>query len=121
MSVRSPGSAMSCLTASKLSGDDDRRDDRHEPDERPAVSRGEDEYADDHAEDGPDDHVAGRRLQDQAEPDRHRRVAEHGDHGAMARWHRVDLLEPAQAVGGLDGAALGLLHELVQRRDLIEP
>ena len=39
----------------------------------------------------------------------------------MARGHRADPLEPAQALDRVHRAALGLVDDVVERRDLIEP
>jgi hypothetical protein len=39
----------------------------------------------------------------------------------VPRPHRADGLKPAKAVRGIDLAALGLVHELVQSRDLVQP
>ena len=121
ISARSPGSAIPCSTASNVSAETaiaDRTGTSTVSVWRPRATSTS--VPDEHAEAGGNRHVAGGRLQDQAEPDRHRHVAEQGDGVAVARRHRADALQPAQALGRLDLAPLGLVHELVERRDLIK-
>ena len=48
------------------------------------------------------------------------RVREDGHRRAVTGRHRVDRAQPAQPLRRLDLAALGLVHDLVQSRDLVE-
>jgi hypothetical protein len=100
--------------------DERRGEHREEHGQRRAATRRHRERADEHAETCRDRDVGGRGLKHEAEPCRHRRIAEDGGHGTEPRRHLVNAREPAQSFCRLDGAALGLTGQFVERGDLVE-
>ena len=80
--ARRPGSVTSCLTASAgQQGNGEGGDEGHQHLERAPPACEQPQHADDGAEHGGGRDVARRRTQDQRDPDRQRRVAEHARHG----------------------------------------
>ena len=123
MSVRSPGSAAPCLTASKVSADTTIAE--HDRDERRSGSGGLARMSTNAPTSAPRpaaiSHVARRRLQDQAESDRHCGVSDQRDGRCRTAPASGGCASPAQPLRRLNLAPLGLGHELVERRDLVEP
>ena len=120
--ARRPGSVTSYLTAravSKATAKAARKGISTSSERRPRASSLQ--HADDSSEHGGGRDVARRRPQDQRDPDRQRRVAEHARQRPVAAPHRPDLLEPRDPVPGSDRPPLRLLGEAMDRCDLVEP
>ena len=120
--ARSPGPVRSCSAASALSDDtmNAARTGRTTCRERRPADEPT-QQPDQPAQDGRRRHVTGGGLQDEAQAHRERRVPEDGRHHRVARRHAGDLVEALEALGRRNLTSLRLAHELVERRDLVEP
>ena len=101
-------------------GDGEGGEEGHQHLERAPPAREQPQHADDCAEHGRRGDVAGSRTQDQRDPDRQRRVAQHARERPEAAARRPDLLEPGDAGARLDGTSLRLLGEAMDGRNLVE-
>ena len=104
---------------------DDRRnagrgEKRHERLDRPAPAAESPEGADERAQHCRARDVASGRMEDQRDPDGEYGVPEHARHVTEPVVHPSDRIEPLDADGRRDLAALRLARELVDGGDLIE-
>ena len=119
--ARMPGSMRSSLTARALSAETEKAAMTGiRTLQRLLVPADGAEDAHERTEHGRGGNIAGRRVQDQAQPDGEDRVAGDALQRPEAWVELADLGQSAEPVGGADGAALGVLQQAFEGGDLVE-